>query len=248
MNNILLKKFNRVEKRHWWWEGRRQLIIKFIPKEKHLKVLDVGCGTGETLSFIKKERPTSILYGIDEQPLAVSYTKSRDHTKVRVAEALKLPFKNNYFDVLLYLDVLEHIKDHKKALIEGKRVLKKGGVMIITVPSLPFIMSDFDHNQGHYRRYRTDDFYKLEKSTGLKLVFINYFNIIFAIPIILIRLIGRYKLFAFMSNYDRGFNYEIAFNQNINKFLKLLFLFEISYIKKIKYPIGISLVSVFEKN
>lgn len=247
MDKNLLEKFNLVEQKHWWWEGRRKLIQNFIPKKKNLRVLDIGCGTGETLSFVKRIRPNSQVYGIDTMSLAVSYTKSRNHTKAYVASAMKLPFRDNFFDVLLYLDVLEHLKDHHKALMEGKRVLKKGGVMIITCPALPFIISDFDKNQGHVRRYTKNDFLYLENKTGMKLKFLSYFNFIFSIPIIIVRVASKIKYLSFLSNYDNGFNYNIADKSFINNLFRGIFLQEIGLMKHISYPLGISIIAVYKK-
>ena len=68
MRDELLAKFEQVESKHWWWEGRRRLIADFIdgfPGKRRLKLLDVGCGTGETMLFIKKRRPKYEIWGID---------------------------------------------------------------------------------------------------------------------------------------------------------------------------------------
>ncbi len=53
MDDGLLRKFNEVETIHWWWSGRRELLKLLLKNKRPTKILDVGCGTGETLSFIK---------------------------------------------------------------------------------------------------------------------------------------------------------------------------------------------------
>src|SRR3990172_12360899 len=110
MNDSLLAKFNDVERLHWWWEGRRVLIKMLLGNRKYKKILDIGCGTGETLTYLKTIYPKSDLYGVDLSGEAVKYAKKRGHKNIRKANALKLPFKNNFFDAVLFLDVLEHIK------------------------------------------------------------------------------------------------------------------------------------------
>ena len=247
MNELLLEKFNRIEKTHWWWEGRRALLSLLIPNRKTQRILDVGCGTGETLSFLKRKFPKSRLYGVDNSAQAVKYSRSRGHENIYKANAQQLPFKDNYFDSILFLDVLEHIKDHQKAINEAKRVLKKRGKIIITSPGLSFIWSHFDENQGHERRYTRKDIRRLAYKANLKVEFISYFNFFLSPPIIAIRLLGRIKPLSYLSDYDRGFNFEIAFKPVINNILKRIFVFEITLLQFIKYPIGVSIASVFCK-
>lgn len=44
----LLERFNQIEKLHWWWEGRRTLLAFLLSKDHPKKILDIGCGTGDT--------------------------------------------------------------------------------------------------------------------------------------------------------------------------------------------------------
>lgn len=145
MNEALLESFNKVEQFHWWWAGRQELVKNLLPLKKNLKILDIGCGTGETLTFIKKIKPQSILFGVDNSSKAVAFTQKRGH-QVKLSSAQKLVFKTNTFDVVLLLDVIEHIKDDSLVIKEAARVLKKDGLIIITSPGLQFIYSAHDKN------------------------------------------------------------------------------------------------------
>ena len=82
MNDQLLDRFERIEKTHWWWEGRRELIKLLLKEGKPEKILDVGCGTGETLSYLKKIFPKSKLYGVDTSDTAIKYARSRKHKNI----------------------------------------------------------------------------------------------------------------------------------------------------------------------
>lgn len=247
MNIKLLKKFNEVEKRHWWWEGRRRLLKILLSKKEPEKILDIGCGTGETLSFLRKVFPEAELYGIDLSPVAVKYAKSRGHQKIFRASALKLPFKKNFFDTILILDVLEHIKNHQKVIFEANRVLKNEGQIIITSPALSFIWSNHDKRQGHQRRYTQKEIRELARNANLKVSFINYFNFFFSFPIIVIRLLGKVKSFKFLLSYNNGFNYNIIYYPIFNLLLEKIFIFEIFLLKFIRYPWGISIIAVLTK-
>lgn len=246
MNELLLEKFNKVEKIHWWWEGRRALLKQLLDGHEGGKFLDVGCGTGETMSFIKNLSNKNEIYGIDTSERAVEYSKDRGHKHTYKANALDLPFEDNFFDVILFLDVLEHIKDDKKAIKEAKRVLKDGGIIILTSPGLNFLWSAHDEGQGHYRRYTRREIRTLAREAGLKLSFISYFNFLLSPPIIAIRLLAKTKPFSFLADYDSGLNFDIAFKSKINSILRTIFVTEIYLLQLIRYPMGISIAAVFK--
>jgi SAM-dependent methyltransferase len=249
MNKKLLKYFNLIEKRHWWWEGRRQILRQSIyPEEKNLKVLDIGCGTGETLTFLQSYLKSPTLYGIDNSPTAIKFAKSRGHKNILKVNAKNLPFKANTFDYILLLDVIEHLKDDIAILKEAKRVLKKTGKIIITAPSLQFIWSEHDTAQGHYRRYTRHKIIDISHRAGLTISRISYFNFILSPPIILIRLLSRLKPFKKLGKYDSDLNFNIAQKNLLNDFLKKLFVTEILLTRYISYPIGISIFSIMHKN
>lgn len=243
----LLEKFNKIEKLHWWWEGRRKLISLLLEKEKPKRILDVGCGTGETLTYLKKLFPKSELNGVDLSDNAIKFSKSRGHKNIFKANALRLPFKDNKFDVVLLLDVIEHIKNHQKVINEAKRVLNSKGKVIITSPGLSFIWSKFDENQGHQRRYTRHEILDLAQKADLEMDFISYFNFLLSPPIIGVRLLSNLKPLAFLSSYDRSFNFDVAFKPITNNILKKVFVSEINFIRYIRFPIGISIAAVLSK-
>lgn len=247
MDRDLLDKFNKVEKFHWWWEGRRELIKLLLVDQKPKRVLDIGSGTGETLSFLKKIYPKARFTGVDILPEAVSYTKKNGH-KAFVSSATRLPFKKNSFDLILILDVIEHIKNDLAVVREAKRVLSPGGVIIITAPALPFMWSAHDKNQGHFRRYTSNQMEKLARKSKLSLEFLSYFNFLLSPPIIIIRLLSRLPVLSYFSTYDSKLNYNIAYKSKANSLLTRIFTTEIKLTKYIRYPFGVSVALVLKKS
>jgi 2-polyprenyl-3-methyl-5-hydroxy-6-metoxy-1,4-benzoquinol methylase len=250
MRDELLDKFEAIEDRHWWWEGRRKLVKDFlrrIIRNPKLRILDVGCGTGETMSFIKKTRPKCEVWGVDNSRIAIKYARSRGHKTVKYADARKLPFRAKMFDAVLALDVLEHIKNPGKVLLEIKRVLKPTGKVLITSPALKFIWSRHDVGQGHVTRFNQAELATLAKETGLETERAGYFNFILSGPIILIRVLSRFPGLGFVANYDNGVNYGVVNIKWLNAFLRRLFVAEVSRIWKIRYPWGISVMAVMVK-
>jgi ubiquinone/menaquinone biosynthesis C-methylase UbiE len=248
MNTKLLKTFEKVEKNHWWWAGRRQLLKQLLEKQPPQHLLDMGCGTGQTLLFLKKQFPRSTLHGIDFSPLAVSLAKGHKLKNIRRGRGEKLPYQNNSFDTVLMLDVIEHIKDDLAAVKEAKRVLKPGGKLIITTPALQFIWSDHDSNQGHYRRYTRRQMRSLARRAGLRISFVSYFNFFLSPLIIAVRLIGNLAPFKKLTSYDSKLNYGVASQTLVNTVLTQLFVGEVYLLNWIRYPIGISIASVFVKS
>jgi arsenite methyltransferase len=103
------------------------------------KVLDVGCGTGKTvLSIAKEVGPNGKAVGIDLSPEGIAKAKRKtvelglsEITEFRVADAEKLPFKSNYFDVVISECVVCLAPNKQKTLNEKARVLKPGGKIVM---------------------------------------------------------------------------------------------------------------------
>ena len=101
-------------------------FFKDIPKE--YRILDAGCGEGYLIEKFRKQGYKNFL-GID---------KNYSSKYVRKGDISKLPYKNKSFDVVLCLDSLQYMsfKNQERAIAEFKRVLKKDGTLIITIPNL----------------------------------------------------------------------------------------------------------------
>jgi len=112
--------------------AREHKILAELNKLKKTEsFLDVGCAQGFYLSLALEK--TKKCFGIDVPPHFITQAKKTGATCV-VGSAEKMPYKNNSFDVVLCTEVLEHVPNWKKAVKEIKRVLKKNGRAIITVP------------------------------------------------------------------------------------------------------------------
>lgn len=104
-------------------------------KFKH-PILDVGCGNGLVAKVILSKRGEKFDWGIDLSSREVGYAKkSGCYRKCKVASVYNLPFDDQQFEMVFSNSVIEHIQDLDKALREISRVLKKRGLLVITVPS-----------------------------------------------------------------------------------------------------------------
>lgn len=109
-----------------------EIIEKFLPLSG--RILDAGCGIGGYLIYLRSKGYD--VYGIDFSKEAISKLKLYDSSlKVKVANCENLPFPEHYFDLYISLGVLEHIEHgYSNALKEAYRVLKKDGIIIISIP------------------------------------------------------------------------------------------------------------------
>lgn len=99
-----------------------------------LKVLEIGCGNGWGAKLIKKYFNPSEIQATDLDPKMINIAKKKNKdSKVTfsVADATKLPFKDNSFDAIFDFGIIHHIPDWKICLRELKRVLRPGGQLLI---------------------------------------------------------------------------------------------------------------------
>ena len=116
---------------------RLNKILKIIPKEKNLKILDAGCGEGQLLSRIAKIRGGE-LYGADATEVAIETARKKvAGVNFSLQNIDNLNYDDNFFDVVICTEVIEHISNYEKAIAELKRILKTGGLLIMTFPNEP---------------------------------------------------------------------------------------------------------------
>lgn len=153
---------------------RRKEISRHIPPNSK-NILSIGSGYGEELLLFRKERPDANIFCVDLSAKALEKCKALLSAKTFLSDAQNLHFKNNMFDCIVILEVLEHLQDDQKAVKEINRVLKSGGVVIASVPSPPF--TDKDMKNGHLRVYGRDEFLNLFEKNGFEHKHdINYYD------------------------------------------------------------------------
>lgn len=143
-----------LNKDYFWFQGKRDLIKILLQKlvlPENCKILNVGAGTGEDVSVMNK---FGSIYAIDINQDALNLIPNELVVDKKIMDVCNMNYSDNYFDVVLAFDVLEHLKNDQRAIQEIKRVLKKEtGVFIFTVPAFNFMYSLHDEKLGHVRRY-----------------------------------------------------------------------------------------------
>ncbi len=233
------QKMHDLEKTNWWYTSRRKLISLFLRKyvPKWNRILDVGCGTGANgLEFSKNYDYT----GIDSNPEAIKFSKNT-LKNVCLMNAENLKFKRNSFSAVLYLDVLEHLKNERIALKSIRNILKEDGTLIITVPAFMFLWSDHDKFLHHYRRYSQKELESLLSASGFKVLRKTYWNSFLFLPVLILR---KIKSIFGSSSSDLEEVHPL-----VNSLLTGILNLEAFLISKgINFPFGISIVLIAKKS
>ncbi|MGD9276226.1 MAG: class I SAM-dependent methyltransferase [Candidatus Pacearchaeota archaeon] len=149
---------------------RAKRIFSFLPKKSFgKKVLDAGCGYG--LHSLELKKRNFEVYSTDINPERINFLKQETKgLKLSVEDLTNLSFPDNSFDFIICSDVLEHIKKDKKAFQEITKVLKKSGILCLTVPSVSRQNLKNQKKYGHERiGYRIKDIKILAEENNLKI-------------------------------------------------------------------------------
>jgi SAM-dependent methyltransferase len=160
-----------VEPRHFWFRARAGLLAWTIGSyfTEARSFLEIGSGTGFTLSEIRRRLPHLRLTGSDPSAAATAAARQRlpDVDFLRF-DAGDIPYQDE-FDVVGAFDVLEHIDDDEAALRQMWRALRPGGGVVLTVPQHPGLWSAVDEYARHRRRYTRRDLSAMVKRAGFRI-------------------------------------------------------------------------------
>jgi 2-polyprenyl-3-methyl-5-hydroxy-6-metoxy-1,4-benzoquinol methylase len=134
------------------------------------KVLDMGCGEG---TFLKYAPENIEAYGIDIDRKRIKELK-KNKLNVKVSKIDKIPYKNEYFDGIYCSHVIEHVNDVFLLIKEIKRVLKRGGKLVIKTPNFATTYSSFYDDPTHKNPFTIVGLYRLLAMHGFKDIKIEY--------------------------------------------------------------------------
>ena len=166
MDDAEIQQLDDLESSHFWYKARKlQLSRWFLQFKYPIRVLDLGSATGGNTLHIASlgHDVTSVEYS----DIGVAIQRSKGISVIQ-ADARSLPFHECAFDLVICLDVLEHIVEDHLAVMEIFRVLKRGGRFLIAVPEDPKLWSAHDVSVNHVRRYSKDVLVDLMLESGLE--------------------------------------------------------------------------------
>lgn len=119
---------------HIYWEKGYNILGKFNKEKKPLKLLDIGCDNGQLCSRFKLLGYD--VYGVDIRKKEVAMARKLGIKAVVANAENQLPFRSGFFDAAFAGDIIEHIYDTDFFIGEASRILKQGGLFVVTTPNL----------------------------------------------------------------------------------------------------------------
>jgi SAM-dependent methyltransferase len=169
----------RAEDRHFWFRHRNRVITDAVePLVRDLpagyRVLEVGCGTGNTLRILERTCHAGVVVGSDpfEEGLRIARRRVACELVQSTVEELRV---SGAFDLICAFDVLEHVSDDVRALTELRHRLQGTGAVLLTVPAHQKLWSPVDEAGHHYRRYSEEQLQMVLERAGYRVTYMTPF-------------------------------------------------------------------------
>lgn len=159
-------------RRHPWWRARARLIVRLLGElgvAPPAPVLDAGCGWGSTLIALEQAGYQASGLDVSRGALDQLDQPGRNLIEADLSRPLHEAAGGARFAAVLALDVIEHLDDDRACVLRLAGLVAPGGRLIVTVPALPELYSEFDQIQGHRRRYTPERLRLAFESSGLAL-------------------------------------------------------------------------------
>jgi SAM-dependent methyltransferase len=162
-------------------------LVEFCKPYLGTTVAEVGAGTGNLTELFSRHpdiekliafEPSEKMSDILQKKMALNKcVKAVNNTLIDEKESYV-----NYFDSILYINVLEHIDDDRNEATTIHECLMSKGYVCIFVPALSFLYSEFDKSIGHFRRYHKQQLIDLFQSQGFNIIKVKYVDMPGIIP------------------------------------------------------------------
>ncbi|WP_409483346.1 class I SAM-dependent methyltransferase [Arsenicicoccus dermatophilus] len=154
MDESEVSKLTRLEERHWWYAERRHILARLIEGLAPGRALDIGAAGGGNTRVLRDRGWQAVAVEHTREGAAEAATRGLAVTR---ADATSLPFATGSLDLVVALDLLEHLQDDAACVREVHRLLRPGGTFLVAVPVDMALWSEHDVAVGHVRRYRRDE-------------------------------------------------------------------------------------------
>lgn len=189
MDESLVAQYPELEREHFWWATRRELVTQLVGDmagEDEFTVLDVGCGSGMTARALAHSGASVV--GVD---LETHGTSDVEGVTLVKADYLQESPHLGQFEAVMALDAVEHFPDEDEVVEAMASNLVPGGHLVVTVPAYQLLWSSHDVTNQHYRRYTSKRLRRVLEAAGLEVDRIGYVFAALTLPKMLLTLIER---------------------------------------------------------
>ena len=202
-------------------------------------ILEVGCSSGFMLRSLLAHFPNAFVMGSDVvgEPLQ-KLAASLPHLPLFRFDLTHCPLPDNSIDVVILLNVLEHIKNDEAAMRQVYRILKPGGVAIIEAPASPHLYDAYDEMLCHFRRYTLASLCSLAAQSAFHITKATHLGCFIYPGFWLVKKKNR-KLLSKEEAVKRSLVEKNIRQTGCNPILKLLIKLELAIGKRVSYSFGI---------
>jgi len=168
------RRYRELFVKHWWWRARSEFLVAAL-RRLHLNarqtaILDVGCGDG---LFFERSAEFGAVEGIDvDAALPAASRWEKQIYRGAFDESFQ---PSRQYNLILMLDVLEHLADPAAALRNARRLLASDGCFLATVPAFQAAWTNHDVLNHHVRRFTKNSMGELLKRSGFRIAEQRYF-------------------------------------------------------------------------
>lgn len=241
MEENVYSRMNALEAGHWWFVARRRIVSAFLkqscPDTARPSILEAGCGTGGNLAMLAGFGDVHAFEPSEGARASAAAKHDGAISQGHLPDGI--PFGDTRFDVVVMLDVLEHVERDLESLEALRRRLAPGGRILITVPALPWLWSRHDEVHHHFRRYTRTGLSSVLEAAGFRIVRMSYFNTL------LFPLIAGIRVLKKLAGQKDAADDSMP-GPMVNRALTWLFSLERRLLARVSFPIGVSLIAVAE--
>lgn len=212
-------------------------VKKIIPSSQAV-IMEIGCSSGFLIRDLAKTFPDATIVGADvvKEPL-YRLAQSLPGIPLIRFDLLQCPLPDKSVDVLIMLNVLEHIEDDIFALRNAFNLLKPGGALIIEVPAGPNLYDAYDAELCHFRRYSASELHAKLGQTGFKVCRKSHLGFILFPAFSTVKLLNKLRK-------NKAVVRNQAATTSSNSLIKLAMDFESRRLSNFQLPWGIRVLAV----